>query len=162
MATKLPLVLSVGGDIQQLQSGDQIIVLTSQLDVRLVSNGEASVALVIGTPVYVFAAGSVKRAQANALATARVFGLWVDTSTAAAGNGNVGMNGLLVATTAQWDAVTGQTGGLTPGSAYFVDSATVGKLTATAPTTAGQVVSVIGIALSTTDMELNVQRPILL
>ena len=162
MATKLPLVMSSSGDIQQLQSGDQVAVLTSQLDVRLVTNAEATAPLVIGTPVYVFIAGAVKRAQANALATARVFGLWVDTTTAAAGTGNVGMNGLLVATTVQWDTVTGQTGGLTSGATYFVDPTTVGKLTASAPTTAGQVVSVVGLALSLTEMEINIARPILL
>ncbi len=154
MATRVPLVI-VAGEVQQLQSGDQIVVQTAQIDVRIVTNGEASVALVIGAPVYVFGAGSVKRAQGNALSTSKVLGLWVDPSTAAAATGQVGLNGLLTATTTQWDAVTGQTGGLTSGAIYYVDPVTAGKLTSTAPSTVGQVVAPVGIALSTTDFEIN-------
>ena len=72
---------------------------------------------------------------------------------------------MLIGTTAQWDAVvTGETGGLTFNSLYFLDSANVGKITTTVPTGAGTGVvnTLIGRAISTTELELNIQQPILL
>jgi hypothetical protein len=66
------------------------------------------------------------------------------------------------ATTAQWDAVTGGTGGLIPGSMYFLDPTTVGMLTTTAPTASGQVVVDVGRASSTTDLEISLNLSVLL
>lgn len=161
MPTRTPLVL-VNGQIQQLQSGDQLAAGVAIADTRALTNGESSVAIVIGAPVYASAAGSVKRAQANAMSTAKVVGLGYDASTAAAASGNFLVNGILTATTAQWDAVAGTTGGLTFGTTYYLDPVTVGKITATAPTTVGQVVVSVGVALSTTDMDVSISQPILL
>lgn len=161
MATRIPLVL-VNGQPQQLQSGDQIIVAAATYDARTATNGEASTALTAGMPVYVSAAATVKRAQANAASTADVSGLWFDASTAAAGSGIYAAGGVCVCTTVQWDAVTGGSGGLTPNAKYYLDAANPGKLTTTAPSTVGQLVSFVGRALSTTDMELYLSPPILL
>jgi hypothetical protein len=83
-------------------------------------------------------------------------------TTAAAGVGNIISAGILVATTIQWDAVAGTTGGLVFGTRYFLDPATVGKMTATPPATTGQCNVLIGIALSTTELELQIASPILL
>lgn len=162
MAIKKPLVISSTGVVQQLQAGDTLQVDTSLSDVRSLTNGEGAAAIVIGTPVYISGAGAMRRAQANALATARVIGLGSDTSVAAAAAGLVVLDGTLSATTAQWDAITGQTGGLTAGAVYFLDPATVGKLTVTCPTTVGQLVTLVGQAFSTTDMEVGIEPPILL
>jgi hypothetical protein len=104
----------------------------------------------------------VKRAQANAKATSKLAGLGLDASVAAGGTGNIITSGVLVATTTQWDAVAGTTGGLAFGTLYFVDPANPGKITSTVPTTAGQTVTLVGIALSTTELELTIQPPILL
>lgn len=161
MATRLPLVMNAG-QVQQLQSGDNIVVAAGQYSNDVLTNGEGAAALVIGTPFYISAAGTAKRAQANAASTARVAGLWVDISTAAAGSGNAAVSGRLTATTGQWDAVAGTTGGLTFNTPYYLDPANPGKLTATAPTTVGQLVVLVGIAISSTDMELELQQPILL
>ena len=154
MATRVPLVL-VNGQVERLQAGDDILAPTATLNIRAVTNGESSAALVIGAPAYVSAAGTVKRAQANAVSTADALGLMVSTSTAAGASGTIGVGGTLVATTTQWDAVTGQTGGLTSGSRYYVDPSTAGKLTATPPDTTGQVLICMGKALSTTEMEVD-------
>lgn len=161
MATRSPLVIA-SGQIEQLQAGDELLVATAVADVRTMTNGESSSAIVIGMAVYIFAAGSVKRAQANALSTADVLGLMRDTSVAAAGSGQIVVGGILVATTGQWDAVTGQTGGLTAGARYFLDPVTPGKITSTAPTTVGQVVICLGRALSLTDFEVDTDATILL
>ena len=85
-----------------------------------------------------------------------------DATTAAAAIGNVATDGLMVGSTAQWDAITGQTGGLTFNSTYFLDPTTAGKLTTTPPSTAGQVNVLIGTAISATALDLEIQPPILL
>lgn len=162
MAIKVPLVIGADGLPQQLQAADSINVASAQYDSRSVTNSEASAAIVIGAPVYAFAADGVKKAQANAKTTSKLAGLGLDATIAAAGIGNIITAGILVATTAQWDAVAGTTGGLAFGTYYFLDAVTAGKMTSTVPTTTGQCVTLIGIALSTTELELMIQPPILL
>lgn len=163
MAIKKPLVIGPTGFPQQLQSGDQVQADYAVTDIRLLTNGEVSVSLTIGMAVYMTATNSsVKRAQANAVTTASVLGLVSDTSIAAAASGNVATGGVLTATTAQWDAVAGTTGGLTAGTLYYLDPVNPGKISSTVPTTAGQVICVVGQALNTTDMELIKGIPYLL
>lgn len=156
MALRKPLVI-VSGQVQRLQSGDTIE--TPGLYNR--TNGNAG-AIVIGQPVYVDAPGSVDLALANALATSDVLGLVADTTIASAASGGILTDGRLTATTGEWDAVTGQVGGLTSGSKYYLDENTVGNLTTTAPSANGDVVAPVGQALSTTEMEINIDHTILL
>lgn len=160
MANRKPLVM-VGGLIQQLQSGDTLDAPVSEVDVVSMTNANGS-SLVIGTPVYVSVAGSVNKAKADASGTSKITGLVRDTSVASGASGAVQTDGVLTATTGQWDAVTGGSGGLTAGSYYYVDPSTAGKLTATAPTTVGQYVIFAGLALSTTDLDIDTAPPILL
>lgn len=162
MTTRLPLVLGADGLAQQLQAGDNISSPTNTPSIRSVTNGESSVALTIGTPVYASAADTVKRGQANAKSTGKLAGLCYDSTIAAAAAGNICQSGVLIATTVQWDAVTSQTGGLTFNATYFLDPATLGKITTVVPVTVGQVVTVVGMAISTTELELNFAMPILL
>ena len=123
------------------------------------TNANAGV-IVIGTPVYVSAAGSVDKAQADALATKDVVGLVVDTSIASSATGDIQTGGLLEATTGQWDAVTGDTGGLTAGAQYFVDPDTAGMLTDTNLISAGDFIAPVGIALSTTEMIIAIHQTV--
>jgi hypothetical protein len=160
----VPLVLGADGLQQQLQSGDTITNNVSTTSVRSLTNAGSS-SIVFGTPVYASAADSCKAAQANAKATANLVGLVYDASIAASGVGNVAESGVLVGTTAQWDAVvTGETGGLVFNSLYFLSATTAGMLTTTPPTTAGsgQCNTLVGRAVSTTEMELILNEPILL
>lgn len=163
MAVRQPIVIGSDGLLQQLQSGDSISAPVDTPSIRAVANGESSAAIVFGTPVYSSAADTVKRAQANAKATSKVTGLVYDATIAAAANGNIAQSGVLIGTTAQWDAaVTGQTGGLTFNSTYFLDPTNIGKLTTTPPSTAGQCNVIIGTAISPTELELQIAQPILL
>ena len=162
MTLRIPLVLGADGLPQQVQSGDTISATVSTASVRAVTNNESAAAITIGMPVYAFAADGVKRAQGNAKATSRVAGLVFDASIAAAGVGNIAQSGILIATTIQWDAVAGTTGGLIFNTTYFLDSATAGKITATPPSTVGQCNVVIGVAISTTELEIQISQPILL
>ena len=156
MAIRIPLV-QVGGQIQQLQSGDSI----ANVEIPQFTNANA-VAIVIGTPVYSSANDNVDKAQANALATTDVIGLVADTSIAAGATGGIQLEGILTATTGQWDAVAGTTGGLTKNTIYYLSASTAGQLTATSPSTAGQYSASVGIAVSTTEMKIDVRPRILL
>ena len=153
-----PLVIN-GGQIEQLQAGDTLDASTGAVDVVQATNANAS-PIVIGAPVYPSVAGSVDLAKADAQATVQVLGLVKDTSIASAASGAIQTDGILSATTAQWDAVTGGTGGLTVGGVYYLDAANAGKLTSTAPTTGGQFVVRVGLAMSTTELDISIAAPI--
>ena len=158
MAQRKPLVI-VDGQLQQLQAGDTLDATVNEVDVVSKQNDNAG-ALVKCTPVYVKSNGNVDKAQADAAATVEVLGLVKDTSIAAGASGNIQTDGVLSATTAEWDAVAGTTGGLTPGAVYYLDPATVGEITEVAPTATGEFVVRAGLALSDTELDISVQEPI--
>jgi hypothetical protein len=153
MALRKPLVI-IAGVVQQISSSDTLDAVVSEVDAIVKQNGNAG-AIVAGTPVYVKSATTYDKAQANAAATSGVLGLQKEASVAAGGNGTIQTDGIVALTTAQWDAVAGTTGGLAFGTVYYLDPATVGKITATAPTTVGQYVVVVGRALSTTELDIS-------
>lgn len=118
-----------------------------------VTNGEAS-AISVGRAVYISSGDTVRLANANAASTKNVVGLVYDASISAAATGAVSTSGIVVATTGQWDSVTGQSGGLTASARYYLSNTTAGSLTTTAPTTG--YVAPIGLALSSTKMIVNI------
>lgn len=161
MAQRKPLVI-VNGEIQQLQAGDDLNVPISGVIEVSLTNDEAS-PVVICAPVYSDANDGFKKAKADALGTSVVVGLVSQSPSISNGaSGTVGTSGILTATTAQWDAVTGQSGGLTFNTRYYLDPTTAGKITTTAPTTVGQSVVEIGVAISTTELKISIQKRILL
>ncbi len=99
--------------------------------------------------------GTVLSAQGDSEDTAAVIGLavavGVETSPVL-----VKYAGPLRLTTAQWDAITGESGGLTRQARYFLSSATKGKLTQTAPVGSGDFVTQVGVALSATDLMVQI------
>ena len=157
MATRKPLVI-VNGEVQQLQSGDALSGV--ELGQVSLTNSNAA-AIPICAPVYADGAGTVDLAQADAMGTSEVVGLAV-AEIAIAGDGLVQTDGYIEATTSEWDAVTGETGGLVADTVYWLDPDTAGLLTITAPTADADVVARVGKALSTTQLLINVQPPILL
>ena len=157
MASRKPLVI-INGLVQQLPSGDTLDAPVSEVDVVTKTNDNAGT-LPPGTPVYVKSNGNVDAAQADNISTSIVLGLFT-TSVNAAANGVVQTDGVLALTTGQWDAITGDTGGLDPGVEYYLDEATPGLLTATAPTAVGDIVVPVGNAISTTELEISIDRPI--
>lgn len=161
MALRTPLVL-VTGQIQQLQAADSIAVgsVSGGVQVALTNNEAGSI--VIGTPVYINAANGVLKAKADASPAKDLFGLVADVTVGAGASATVQVDGVLSATTGQWDAVFGTTGGLTFGQRYYLSAATAGLGTATPPSTVGQYVQQIGIALSTTKLKIDIQANILL
>lgn len=112
----------------------------------------------IGRAVYASASGSFNLARADAVGTRKITGLVAAVSIANGAQGQVATAGTITATTGQWDAVTGQSGGLTTDAYYYLSNSTAGNLTTTAPST-GWLVRV-GKALSTTQMRIMDGNPI--
>lgn len=154
MALKKPLVMT-NGQIEQLQAGDTV----EHPSLRNKTNNSGG-ALVFGTPVYVDGANTVDAAQANALSTSKVLGLVAEASIADTDPGAIQTDGFIEGTTGQWDAVTGDVGGLTPGATYWLDPDTAGMITTTAPTSTGDVVAPLGTACSTTELEIEVGQTV--
>jgi hypothetical protein len=88
-----------------------------------------------------------------------VFGLVKDSSIAVAGSGKVLFSGVLEATTGEWDAVTGGTGGLSPQSIYYLSQA-LGQLTEVPVSAVGEVCTEIGTAVSPTQLKVEIRRTI--
>jgi len=155
MAVQKPLVI-INGQIQQIPAGDTLSAAASEVDVLSKLNANVG-AIVIGTPVYASSATEVDKAGAASAGTRKVLGLMQSASTASGASGFVQTDGVLTATTGQWDAIAGTTGGLAFGTTYYL-SATAGLLTATAPATSGQYVCEVGIGLSSTELEIDTDR----
>ena len=125
-----PLIINDSGDFQNLPDGDYL----KEANLPTTLNGNAS-SVVKGTPLYhTSTSDSVDKCFANGSGAMPCCGLAVTTATT--GTSIIYQDsGPLTLTTAEWDAVTGQTGGLTIGAWYYVDNVTAGKLESTAPTT---------------------------
>jgi len=156
MAVQKPLVL-INGQIQQIPPGDTLSAAASQVDIV---NLTAGVTVGKGCPVYISSANTFNKAGAGASGTSNVIGL-ASAAITSGTQGPIQTDGVMTATTAEWDAVAGTTGGLTAGTTYYL-SATAGMLTSIAPSGAGQYVIKIGTALSATDLEITIGDSILL
>lgn len=154
MATLRKFLTVVGNQIQRIQDGSgEFLDPRLAPEVEEFTNDNAGT-INIGQPVYVKANGNIDLAQADAASTSKVAGLVFDSSIASAAAGHVQVDGVVVATTGEWDAVTGGSGGLTPGALYFLSAASAGQLTTTAPSSTSQVWRLVGLALSSTEMKL--------
>lgn len=127
---------------------------SAQLALFSAPNGD-SVILLPGMPLATaVAAGQVRRGDATSTATASILGL--ATTSADLTLPVVGQSdGKIELSTAQWDAVTGGSGGLVPGARYYLDVAP-GMITTTPPSAPGTSVTALGRALSSTDLILHI------
>lgn len=89
----------------------------------------------------------------------RVLGL-VFVGAASGASMQIQTEGRFQATTTEWDLVTGQSGGLTPAAAYYLGPR--GTLTRDAPSSAGEVETFVGVAMSTTKLNLRIKEPVLM
>ncbi len=153
---KYPLVVDTSNGIIRELAADEYLLDQTDNGTRTADTSP----LTIGHAVYQTAtANIVNGAQADALATAEAVGLALESVLAGAAV-RVHTNGDMVLTTAQWDAITGGTTGLAPGSAYFLDAAIYGNLSTTPPSASGQFIQYLGTAVSTTKMHVAPVRPI--
>ena len=153
---KKVLVLGANGEIEQLQAGDTVDIVASS-NQQFSATNQSGVAITIGQPVYIIAADTVDLALADAKATSGVIGLVLDDTIASSAIGTILTDGILTST--DWTAAVGAAT-LTAGSVYFLSDTTVGTLTTTAPTTAGSFLTRVGTAISTTTLEVTINRPI--
>jgi len=119
----------------------------------------AAVQLPRGTPVcYGGAADVVTKARANALATSLVLGL---AANAAAVGSRVFCKyaEILELTADEWDALIVEGGALAAGQAYYLDAAAAGFITATPPSAGGDLVVLVGIAVSADELQVTLGTP---
>lgn len=145
MALRKPLVL-VGGEIQQLQASDTLDI---PADALTLTNGDAAAA-VVGEVFYIFGNDSLKKAKADAGATAAAMFFAIAAITAGA-TGAFQSSGVIAGLT-----------GLTAGATYYLSPTTAGLMTVTPPSTVGQYVVRLGKALSATEFAIRIEREILL
>lgn len=148
MAVKKPLAL-YGGEIAQLQTGDTLETPGTNVDIVSLTNGDVG-AHAVGDVVYISAASEAKKAKADAGATKGAIAF----ATAAIASAASG--------TYQTDGILAGLAGLTAGAVYFLSAATAGAMTTTAPSTTGQYVVRLGTAISATELEIQIEPPILL
>jgi len=149
--------LTSGNNISIVSANDTITISASEASSLTMSNNSGAT-INICSAVYSSAANAVTAAQANAEATSKVIGLANETINDAS-TGNVITEGILIASTAQWDAVTGGSGGLSYGATYYLADDASGNLTSTAPTGSGNYVTPVGVAISDTALIINVDKP---
>lgn len=145
---KKPLVLT-DGEIEQLQSGDSLSPAPNSLSL---TNGE-SVIIPRCAPVFILSADTLGLGDSASLPD--IIGLTAD-DILVGGSGVVQTDGVLSAASEEWDVATGQTGGLTPGATYYLNSPH--GLTAV-PVATGFLVRV-GIAVNSTGLDIKISRPI--
>lgn len=148
MALRKPIVL-VSGELQQLQSVDTLDAVVAEVERLTLTNGDAA-SHVVGDCVYISAADTAKKAKADAVGTKDAIGF----ATTTIANGVTGPY--------QTDGLLAGMSGLTAGAVYYLSAATAGLITSTAPSTLGQYVVRVGIAVSTTELLIGLERPILL
>lgn len=155
MVARKPLVFDDDGNIVELGAADSLdaVVVAATTTARTNDNGSA---ISKGQAVYPNSSGNVDLAKGDSISTARVIGLVADTSIASSSSGNIQTGGVL--TISDWSSVTG-TVALTPDKTYFLSSSIDGRLSDTPPTGAGTVIVAVGIALSTTELLIEVGRP---
>lgn len=143
---------SLGAPLHVANPGDDTI--------ELINNEPTS--LVIGTPVYINAPGGVKKAQADVSSTSLVLGFVAQISITSTIAGAIQVDGILDLTTAQWDVITGDVGGLVNGATYYLDPTIAGRLTTTIPNILGQSIEICILGLSPTQGKIILEPPILL
>ena len=131
----------------------------SSISQELVINNTLNT-LLIGQPVYYLNDGSISLANAVDINKKDVIGFIINNNIL--GNGGAGqlaLVGKVTATEAQWSMVTDNFSALVPNSNYFL-SIYDGKITNTPPLDIGLFCCLIGKALSTTELNIKIDRAI--
>lgn len=115
--------------------------------------------LLAGSPVYAKTNAHWGLAQADAFPQTRFAGM-AEAATAATFPATVLTSGPIELTTAEWDALTGQVGGLTPGSVYYLSPSTAGEIQTTPPAVTGQFSVKVGKAVTPTILDIDPRNPI--
>lgn len=150
-----------GNGIEIVFTSDEIQLKNLGIWSEQVENDSGSL-VTIGQVVYLKANGKFTLAQADVLYTSEILGLIVDTSILNGSIGTVQITGPLTTTTTNWDALTGQTGGLTPNTLYYLSPTTAGNLTIIPPTSINACLVRVGKAITATKLLIYPREPIIL
>lgn len=123
---------------------------------------ETDETVLAGQVVYAKSNAHLALAQANAAVQTKSLGLALfDTS--AGSPLTVQTQDIVTLTTAQWDTVTGETGGLTSGAVYYLSTAVLGQITVTAAVADPPNIrfnSRIGLAITATELNVLIRAPL--
>lgn len=156
-ATGVP---ATAGDLLNLFQAVQVEVSGTENDFFIAINAWTN-PLVIGLPVYSSGNDLVQPGVASDTTKVDILGFVSDIAPVAPGHGaNIQTNGVLTATTSQWDVVTGGAGGLIPEMVYYLDTAVQGRITLAPPITHGDFLVRLGVAISPTEFDIEIQPPI--
>lgn len=114
-----------------------------------------------GAPVYSDGDGTVRLACADGSGTSRVTGVIAAASLFLGDIGDVAIGGIAVATTQEWDAICGTTGGL-GAATYYLHPTIPGRLTATAPSSPGSERVRVIRGISPTEAKIIIEPAVLL
>ncbi len=120
---------------------------------------EAGADLIPGSPVYVTGAATFELAQADAYPQT-IFAGMSSKPTLTGFLAEIVAGGPLELSPAQWDAITGQVGGLVPGTVYYLSPTTPGIIQPTPPAAVGTFSVKIGQAITASLMEVDPRNPI--
>lgn len=116
--------------------------------------------MVFGQAVYSTQGIYVDLANAASITKKTVIGLIIDDLVVSqSGAGRVQSTSTLTGTVAQWEVATGMVGGLVKGMEYFLDTVS-GRVTPFPPDAENQYLCPLGYALSTTQLNIRIDRPI--
>jgi hypothetical protein len=162
---KMTTTKPTGGADSIIQLGTAVSMTKFNIEVQeVVENlskhtmtASASNILVRGAPVYVSSSNVAELADASAIATAQVLGLvlvgaFIGQPVVVLSEGSIEQS--------DWSAVTSG-GTLTAGSVYYL-SATEGQMTTTPPTGTGDIIVRLGIAVTSTKFDIEVNEVVTL
>ena len=149
-------VIAVGAQGPAGQPGDQGPPGSSEATLKVYQNAFMG-SLMRGMPVAIHNQTFVKPADATDSALKYTVGLVFDEAVLVSAPATVVVSGPLVATTAEWDFVTGQSGGLTPGAPYFLSNV-AGRMLTVAPVSGYN--QKLGVALTSTEFLVRIEPPI--
>lgn len=158
------IAISAGAFELQLAATAASFVALGASDARIGSpsielQNDEGAPIYFAQPLYPSGEGLVRLACADDAVSCAVIGLVAAASVDHAASGAVKVEGPITATTAQWDAVCGTSGGLTFGTTYYLHPTTPGRLTATRPSQIGQRVLRVIHALSSTRALILIDTP---
>lgn len=156
----VPIGGTIGQSLVKASNADLDTVWSSVssggANVTISSQNADSITLPTGTPVAIQTPGVVRaKASDNTRPAIGLLTLQSVTNTTAI----VQLTGSL--TLADWTNVAGVVS-LTPRQLYYVDYTTPGKLTTTVPTATGQLIQIVGVAITTDTLDIILNPPVLL
>jgi len=156
-----PLVIDAG-QVRQLGTGETLDAVVSAKEVVTIASA-SGVTMNAGDVVYINSSGALNLANASATASKYPIGFvrgeddGTTSNISGGSNIEVQTDGSFVLS--DWTNVLGATT-LSPGTKYYLSSATAGNITATAPTSSNHFIVPIGRAISTTAMYIEIGEPI--